>query len=133
MEDLIEAYNTALKNQEQETINIVNKALDRSFNRLLRRTYAQLRSGQFQTAERNARTLELIPPLRPDQSDEYLKQFRRLLSRSTTFGLDLAAQLSKSVTTSQVALTVPVEAVTAAARQSRGYLEKHGRTFFIST
>ena len=129
MEELIEAYNTALKNQEQDTINIVNKALDKSFNRLLRRTYAQLRSGQFQTAERNARVLELIPPLRPDQSDEYLKQFRRLLSRSTTFGLDLAGQLSKSVTQSQVSVTVPVEAVTAAARQARGYLEKHGRTF----
>ena len=129
MEELIEAYNTALKNQEQDTINIVNKALDKSFNRLLRRTYAQLRSGQFQTAERNSRVLELIPPLRPDQSDEYLKQFRRLLSRSTTFGLDLAGQLSKSVTQSQVAVTVPIEAVTAAARQARGYLEKHGRTF----
>jgi len=65
MEDLIEAYNTALKNQENQTIEIVNKSLDRAFNRLLRRTYAQLRSGQFQTAERNARTLELIPPLPP--------------------------------------------------------------------
>ena len=129
MEDLIEAYNTALKNQENQTIEIVNKSLDRAFNRLLRRTYAQLRSGQFQTAERNARTLELIPALRPDQSDEYLTAFRRLLSRSTTFGLDLAEQLSKSVSQSQVAVTVPVEAVTAAARQARGYLEKHGRTF----
>ena len=129
MEDLIEAYNTALKNQENQTIEIVNKSLDRAFNRLLRRTYAQLRSGQFQTAERNARTLELIPALRPDQSDEYLTAFRRLLSRSTSFGLDLAEQLSKSVSQSQVAVTVPVEAVTAAARQARGYLEKHGRTF----
>lgn len=129
MEDLIEAYNSALKNQENQTIEIVNKSLDRAFNRLLRRTYAQLRSGQFQTAERNARTLELIPALRPDQSDEYLTAFRRLLSRSTSFGLDLAEQLSKSVSQSQVAVTVPVEAVTAAARQARGYLEKHGRTF----
>ena len=129
MEDLIEAYNSALKNQEQQTIDIVNKSLDKAFNRLLRRTYAQLRSGQFQTAERNSRVLELIPALRPDQSDEYLRSFRRLLSRSTTFGLDLAEQLSQSVTTSRVAVTVPIEAVTAAARQARGYLEKHGRTF----
>ena len=129
MEDLIEAYNTALKDQEQQTIDIVNKSLDKAFNRLLRRTYSQIRSGQFQTAERNARTLELIPPLLPDRSDEYLLAFRRLLSRSTTFGLDLAAQLSASVSNSQVAVTIPVEAVTAAARQARGYLEKHGRTF----
>ncbi len=129
MEDLIEAYNAALKNQENQTIEIVNKSLDRAFNRLLRRTYGQLRSGQFLTAERNARVLELIPPLLPDQSDEYLTQFRRLLSRSTTFGLDLAEQLSKSVTRSQVGVTVPIEAVTAAARTARGYLEKHGRTF----
>jgi len=129
MEELIEEYNAALKNQEQQTIDIVNKSLDRAFNRLLRRTYSQIRSGQFQTAERNARTLELIPPLLPDRSDEYLLAFRRLLSRSTTFGLDLAAQLSKSVTSSQVAVTIPVEAVTAAARQARGYLERHGRTF----
>ena len=129
MEDLIEAYNAALKTEEQQTIDIVNKALDKGFNRLLRRTYAQLRSGQFQTAERNARVLELIPPLLPDRSDGYLVAFRRLLSRSTSFGLDLAAQLSSSVTSSQVAVTVPVEAVTAAARQARGYLEKHGRTF----
>ncbi len=129
MEDLIEAYNTALKNQEQQTIDIVNKSLDKSFNRLLRRTYAQLRSGQFQTAERNARTLELIPGLRPDHSDEYLRTFQRLISRSTTFGLDLAERLSKSVSTNQVAVTVPIEAVTAAARQARGYLERHGRTF----
>ena len=129
MEDLIEAYNTALKNQETQTIEIVNKSLDKAFNRLLRRTYAQLRSGQFQTAERNARVLELIPPLRPDHSDEYLLAFRRLLSRSTTFGLDLAAQLSESVTDSRVSVSVPLEAVTAAARQARGYLEKHGRTF----
>jgi len=129
MEELIEAYNTALKGQENQTIEIVNRSLDSAFNRLLRRTYAQLRSGQFQTAERNARVLELIPPLRPDQSDVYLKQFRRLLSRSTTFGLDLAAQLSTSVSQSQVSVTVPVEAVTAAARQARGYLERHGQTF----
>ena len=129
MEDLIEAYNSALKNQENQTIEIVNKSLDKAFNRLLRRTYGQLRSGQFLTAERNARVLELIPPLLPDQSDEYLTQFRRLLSRSTTFGLDLAEQLSKSVTRSQVGVTVPIEAVTAAARTARGYLEKHGRTF----
>lgn len=129
MEDLIEEYNAALKNQEQQTIDIVNKSLDRAFNRLLRRTYSQIRSGQFQTAERNARTLELIPPLLPDRSDEYLLAFRRLLSRSTSFGLDLAAQLSSSVTNSRVAVTVPIEAVTAAARQARGYLEKHGTTF----
>ena len=129
MEDLIEAYNTALKDQEQQTIDIVNKSLDKAFNRLLRRTYSQIRSGQFQTAERNARTLELIPPLLPDRSDEYLLAFRRLLSRSTTFGLDLAAQLSASVSSSQVSVSVPVEAVTAAARQARGYLERHGRTF----
>lgn len=129
MEDLIEAYNAALKLEEQQTIDIVNKALDKGFNRLLRRTYSQLRSGQFQTAERNARTLELIPPLLPDRSDEYLLAFRRLLSRSTTFGLDLAAQLSSSVTSSQVSVTVPLEAVTAAARTARGYLERHGNTF----
>lgn len=129
MEDLIEEYNAALKSQEQQTIDIVNKSLDRAFNRLLRRTYSQIRSGQFQTAERNARVLELIPPLLPDRSDGYLVAFRRLLSRSTSFGLDLAAQLSSSVTSSQIAVTVPVEAVTAAARQARGYLERHGRTF----
>lgn len=132
MEELIEEYNAALKNQEQQTIDIVNKSLDRAFNRLLRRTYSQIRSGQFQTAERNARVLELIPPLLPDRSDGYLLAFRRLLSRSTSFGLDLAAQLSSSVTNSQIAVTVPVEAVTAAARQARGYLERHGRTFSIA-
>lgn len=110
-------------------IEIVNRSLDRAFNRLLRRTYGQLRSGQFQTAERNARVLELIPPLVPDQADEYLSAFQRLLSRSTGFGLDLAAQLSKSVTSSQVGVTVPAEAVIAAARTARGYLERHGTTF----
>lgn len=129
MEDLIESFNTALKNEEQLVIDTVNKSLDRAFNRLLRRTYGQLRSGQFQTAERNARVLELIPPLLPDQADEYLSAFQRLLSRSTGFGLDLAAQLSKSVSSSQVGVTVPAEAVTAAARTARGYLEKHGTTF----
>lgn len=129
MEDLIEAYNTALKNEEQQIIDIVNTALDKAFNRLLRRTYSQLRSGQFQTAERNARVLELIPPLRPDQSDEYLSAFRRLISRSSAFGLDLAANLSSSVSDSRVGVTVPVEAVVAAARQARGYLERHGQTF----
>lgn len=129
MEELIEAYNTALKNEEQKIIDTVNNSLDRAFNRLLRRTYGQLRSGQFQTAERNARVLELIPPLRPDQADEYLSAFQRLLSRSTEFGLDLAGQLSKSVKDSQVGVTVPVEAVVAAARTARGYLERHGATF----
>jgi SPP1 gp7 family putative phage head morphogenesis protein len=129
MEDLIESFNTALKNEEQQVIDIVNRSLDRAFNRLLRRTYAQLRSGQFQTAERNARVLELIPPLLPDQADEYLSAFQRLLSRSTGFGLDLAAQLSKSVKDFQVAVTVPAEAITAAARTARGYLAKHGTTF----
>lgn len=129
MEDLIESFNTALKNEEQQVIDIVNRSLDRAFNRLLRRTYGQLRSGQFQTAERNARVLELIPPLLPDQADEYLSAFQRLLSRSTGFGLDLAAQLSKSVKDSQVAVTVPAEAITAAARTARGYLAKHGTTF----
>jgi SPP1 gp7 family putative phage head morphogenesis protein len=129
VEDLIEAYNTALKNEEQKIIDIVNGSLDRAFNRLLRRTYGQLRSGRFQTAERNARALELIPPLRPDQADEYLSAFQRLLSRSTSFGLDLAGQLSKSVKDSQVGVTVPVEAVVAAARTARGYLERHGATF----
>lgn len=129
MEDLIEEYNAALKNQELVVISIVNKALDKSFNRLLRRTYSQIRSGQFQIAERNARVLELIPPLRPDQSDQYLKAFQRLLVQSSTYGLDLAATLSSSVTTSQVAVTLPLEAMTAAARVARGYLEKHGKTF----
>lgn len=129
MEDLIEAFNTALKNEEQYVIDIVNKSLDRGFNRLLRRTYGQLRSGQFQTAERNARVLELIPPLLPNQTDRYLTAFQRLLTRSTGFGLDLAGQLSKSVKDSQLGVTVPVEAITAAARTARGYLTKHGTTF----
>lgn len=129
MEELIEEFNNALKGQENQTIEAVNKTLDRSFNRLLRRTYAQLRSGQFQTAERNARVLELIPPLRPDQSDSFLRQFERLLSRSTGFGLDLAERLSSSVTRNQVGVTIPAQAVTAAARQARGYLTKHGDTF----
>lgn len=129
MDELIEEYNAALKGQENQTIEIVNRSLDRAFNRLLRRTYAQIRSGQFQTAERNARVLELIPPLLPDRSDEYLRSFQRLLTRSTSYGLDLAEQLTSSVSNSQVAVTVPVQAVTAAARTARGYLEKHGRTF----
>jgi SPP1 gp7 family putative phage head morphogenesis protein len=129
VDDLIESFNTALKNEEQQVVNIVNKSLDKAFSRLLRRTYGQLRSGQFQTAERNARVLELIPPLLPDQSDEYLIAFRRLLTRSTGFGLDLAAQLSKSVKDSQVAVSVPAEAITAAARTARGYLATHGTTF----
>ena len=129
MEELIDEFNELLRGQEDQIIVLVNNALEKAFNRLLQRIYDQLQSGQFRLAEREARVLELIPPLLPDQTDELTKIFEQLLQYSTGHGLDLAARLSEAVVQAPISASIPTAAVVEAAKRSRGYLERHGRVF----
>ena len=88
MEEFLEEYNEALRDREDEIIAAIVAALSLSFNRLLQRIYDQSQSGQFLNLSIEAEIRDLIEPLIPDQSDDYLELFEDLLRDSTAQGLD---------------------------------------------
>ena len=132
MEELIEEYNELLRERETAIAAGIAAALDRYFRNLQTRILTELQSDLSLLEGTAARELELIPHLLPDESDELLQTFQDLLQQSTTTGLALAAELSKPVVSSPVAVTIPKAAVASQARVARRYLEEHSNIFYSS-
>ncbi len=136
--ELLERYNLVLQTAETETIERLNKIIDASFNRLIRRVYVHLRTvGKENIALRNILILQelrqLIPAARPDKIDKYTKLFQNLYTRATTLGVDAASQLSVQAglvsPESGVGTAIPIEAVKAAIEQTRSLLTKRSLEF----
>jgi SPP1 gp7 family putative phage head morphogenesis protein len=131
---LLERYNNALRRSEDVTIAQLNRILDSSFNRLLRRTRIQLRSAT-PAADRNVALLQefrqLIPAFRPDRTDAYDRVLRSLLRSSERSGTTVARELLRDIAPERrrIDVSIPIEATVAAAAQARGYLRRHGEAF----
>lgn len=139
LDNLIERYNDALRLQERATISVLNRALDQSFASILPRVEAAIRKGSSSgTAYEIAVATELrklVPAVTPGQVDSYERTFQRLLKEAgklgSAYGTDLlkAAGVTPGPGGASVAFVLPIEAATAAARESRHYLARHGQTF----
>ena len=134
--DLIETYNEILKREEDSTIKLLNKTLDKSFSRLIRRTRVWLRLGRKgEVARRNVSLLQefrqLVPAVNPNRTDAYDRLFRNMLTDASNRGVDLSDAMMGQMSPGKprVDVSIPLEAVTAAARQAKGYLRRHGDTF----
>jgi len=131
---LLERYNAALRRSEDVSIAQLNRILDSSFNRLIRRTRIQLRSGA-PAADRNVSLLQefrqLIPAFRPDRTDGYDRVLRSLLRGSERKGTTVARELLTDIAPERrrIDVSIPIEATVAAAAQARGYLRRHGEAF----
>jgi len=132
--DLLERYNALLRTTEDGTITLLNRVLDQSFNRLVRRTRIHMRAGYADPAQRNLALLQdfrqLIPAYRPDRIDAYDRLLRNLAADASARGLDVAAQLSPR---ERIDVSIPLEATAAAAAQARGFLKKHGDKFALDS
>ena len=128
--DLLERYNAILRTTEDGTVTLLNRVLDHSFNRLVRRTRIHMRAGYADPAQRNLALLQefrqLIPVYRPDRIDAYDRILRNLTGDATARGLDVATELSPR---GRIDVSIPLEATAAAAAQAKGYLRRHGETF----
>jgi SPP1 gp7 family putative phage head morphogenesis protein len=128
--DLLERYNALLRTTEDGTITLLNRVLDQSFNRLVRRTRIHMRAGYADPAQRNLALLQdfrqLIPAYRPDRIDAYDRILRNLTADASTRGLDVATELSPR---ERIDVSIPLEATAAAAAQAKGYLRRHGESF----
>lgn len=136
--ELLERYNLVLQSAETETIERLNKIIDASFNRLIRRVYVHLRTiGKENIALRNVLILQelrqLIPATRPGKVGKYEKLFQTLYIRATTLGVDAASQLSTQAglvsPEGGVGTAIPIEAVKAAIEQTRTLLTKRSLEF----
>jgi len=131
---LFERYNKALRLSEDVTILQLNRILDNSFNRLIRRTRIQMRSGK-PAADRNMALLQefrqLVPAFNPQRTDAYDRVLRGLLRSSQQKGIGVARDSMRELTPSRrrIGVSIPIEATVAAAAQSKGYLRRHGETF----
>jgi hypothetical protein len=131
---LFERYNKALRLSEDVTILQLNRILDNSFNRLIRRTRIQIRSGK-PAADRNMALLQefrqLVPAFNPQRTDAYDRVLRGLLRSSQQKGIGVARDSMRKLTPSRrrIGVSIPIEATVAAAAQSKGYLRRHGETF----
>jgi SPP1 gp7 family putative phage head morphogenesis protein len=132
---LLERYNKALMTTEDGTIRLLNNVLDRSFNRLVRRSRAHMRLGMRDPAQRSVLLLqefrELVPAVRPNKVDAYDRLFRNLASEASRLGIVSADSLTGELlpTRPRVDVSVPIEATVAAASQAKGYLRRHGEQF----
>lgn len=133
--DLIEQYNLILKREEDRTIKVLNKALDRSFNRVIRRIRVWLRTPNAPQAERDISILNalrsLVPAVNPSKVDEYDRIFQRSLRSAASHGVDVADAMVGQMAGNRprIDISIPLEATVAAAKQSHGYLRKHGERF----
>lgn len=134
--DLIEEYNEILKREEDSTIQLLNKVLDRSFTRLIRRTRTWMRIGRRgEESRRNVSLLQefrtLIPAVNPNRTDAYDRLFQNMLRDASSRGVDISDALMGQMAPGKprVDVSIPLEAVTAAARQAKGYLRRHGERF----
>ena len=132
--DLLERYNALLRTSEDGTITMLNRVLDASFNRLVRRARVHMQAGYTDPAQRNLALLQefrmLIPAFNPNAVDGYDRILRNLVGASGRFGLTVADELTGQVKTGpRVDVSIPLEATAAAAAQAKGYLRKHGEKF----
>ena len=97
---LLERYNKALRISEDVTVFQLNRILDRSFNRLIRRTRVQIRSGK-PAADRNMVLLQefrqLVPAFNPQHADAYDRVLRRLLRDAQGKGNAVAKSLLREL------------------------------------
>jgi SPP1 gp7 family putative phage head morphogenesis protein len=132
--DLVERYNLLLRTTEDDTVRLLNRVLDASFNRLIRRARVHMRLGKADPAQRNLSLLQefrqLIPVFNPDRVDSYDRILRNLAGTSSRYGVSVADELTGQVKPGpRVDVSIPLEATVAAAAQAKGYLRKHGERF----
>jgi SPP1 gp7 family putative phage head morphogenesis protein len=132
--DLLERYNALLRTSEDGTITMLNRVLDASFNRLVRRARVHMQAGYADPAQRNLALLQefrmLVPAFNPNAVDGYDRILRNLVGTSGRFGLTVAGELTGQVKPGpRVDVSIPLEATAAAAAQAKGYLRKHGEKF----
>jgi len=131
---ILERYNNALRRSEDVTVFQLNRILDSSFNRLIRRTRVQLRSGA-PVANRNLALLQefrqLVPAFNPQRLDAYDRVLRGLLRSSEGKGTTVARKVLRGIAPERrlIDVSIPIEATVAAAAQAKGYLRRHGETF----
>lgn len=132
--DLLERYNRLLHTSESGTITMLNRVLDASFNRLVRRARVHMQAGYTDPAQRNLALLQefrmLVPAFNPNAVDGYDRVLRNLVGTAGRFGITVADALTGEVKTGpRVDVSIPLEATVAAAGQAKGYLRKHGEKF----
>ena len=131
---LLEQYNEALRSTEDVSITQLNRILDASFNRLIRRTRVQIRTPR-PAVDRNLSLLqefrELVPAFRPDRVDGYDRVLRSLMRSAQGNGISVARDLTEIVRPGRprIDVSIPLDATVAAAAQAKGYLVKHGTKF----
>ena len=131
---LLEQYNDALRRTEDVSITQLNRILDASFNRLIRRTRAQIRTPR-PAVDRNLSLLqefrELVPAFRPDRVDGYDRVLRSLMRSAQGNGIAVARDLTEIVRPGRprIDVSIPLDATVAAAAQAKGYLRRHGESF----
>ena len=137
--DLVEEYNLILKREETKTIQTLNKVLDKSFNRIVRRTRVWIRTKNAPRTERDIALMrelrELITAVHPGRADEYDRLFTDVLAKAQKAGVDVADALVGQMAGERprIDVSIPLEATLAAAKQSHGYLRKHGERFAETT
>ena len=74
---------------------------------------------------------ELVPAVHPGKTDEYDRTFHTTIRRATEHGLDVSDSLVGQMAGGRprIDVSIPLEATVAAAKQSHGYLRKHGERF----
>ena len=133
--DVLERYNQLLRSTEDGTLRLMNRVMDQSFNRLVRRARVHMRAGYTDPAQRNLALLQefrqLVPAYRPDRVDAYDRVLRTLLGEASTRGLEVADELTGQMAPGRprVDVSIPLEATVSAAGQARGYLTRHGADF----
>lgn len=137
MDEVVERYNQSLRGVENSTIRLVNKILDASFNRLVRRARVHMKAGgrYADPAQRSIYLLhdfrQLVPSFNPEKVDPYDRVFRNLALDAQNLGLGIAKELTPRARPSidRLDVSIPMDAVVAAAQESKGYLRKHGDIF----
>lgn len=133
--DLVEEYNLILKREEDRTIEVLNRVLDKSFNRVVRRIRVWLRTENAPRTERDIAILnelrQLVPAVHPSKKDEYDRTFQKALRQAMEGGVDVADALVGQMAGNRprIDVSIPLEATVAAAKQAHGYLRKHGERF----
>lgn len=132
---LLERYNAQLRTLEDTHILMLNRILDASFNRLIRRVRVHMRAGYVDPVNRNLALLQdfrqLVPAYRPDRVDAYDRLLRSLLGSAGRYGIGAAGDLTLEMdpTRPRIDVAIPLDATAAAAAQAKGYLVKHGQAF----
>jgi SPP1 gp7 family putative phage head morphogenesis protein len=129
--DLIDQSDDELKLEEAAILLVVFDAIEKAFHRLQKRIAVALRTGQFRVVTTGTQLYQLFAPLAPGGSDVLLRAAQTLLTKSTKKGLDLAAVLTKPVTQSPIAVTIPRSALELEAKRVREYLFRHTESFAI--